>query len=481
MPPFVHRLRLRSKRSSRRPAAKAPHGLPGRSDRLRRLGLPALLALALLPLASAQETVTTLRETLARGQAALADGDYDGAYEAFEAIQETFGEEPEVRTESFRLTVLPVHGYAALLGGHPEAAVGLFEDFIDSFPEDRSRQGFVLFNLARAQSELGRNDEAIETYRAFVALDPDRPEAALSTLEAVRLMFKSDREDEAFDALDSLYARQPPGVLRTKARLTALQEALERGRVEQARDYMLESDWEVSEMPELAVLAFAALEMGNELLAARAYPDALRCYRLVPPFESLLEAQARRLAETRARFEERRDRVGLYQGGQFWTRFYSRLIARLEAQMKGLQEAEDYTPALYLSYGQAYLLDGRPREAWILFEYFARDPDLPKERQAEAHYRWILAAVEVGVWEDAFRIAEGFGERFPESPLVPDALFLLANAYQEAGQYADAIEVLTHFLANHDEHRLAPRARFVRGYNHNLMNQPVEAREDFDR
>ena len=63
---------------------------------------------------------------------------------------------------------------------------------------------------------------------------------------------------------------------------------------------------------------------------------------------------------------------------------------------------------------------------------FASDPELTAEQQAEAHYRWILAAIEVGVWEDAYKIAKGFGRRFPDSPLVPDALYLLGSAYQEA-------------------------------------------------
>ncbi|MFU8848953.1 MAG: tetratricopeptide repeat protein [Opitutales bacterium] len=430
---------------------------------------------------SAQPSGLTLQETLAQGQAAVAAGDYQGAYAAFQTIETTFAREPEVAADSFKLVVWPVHGYVALLTGRADEARRLFEAFIERFPEDRTRLDFVLFNLARAQSEVNRAGDAIETYRRFVALDPDRAEASLATLEAVRLMFENDRTDEAFATLETLQVRLAPGLLRTKARLTALQEALKLGRIEQARRLMLEDPWEITEMPELAVLAFAALQMGNELLAARSYADAIRCYRLVPPYPMLLAAQAARLHETRARFEDRRQSVGLYQGGQFWTQYYTRLISRLEAQLKGLREAEDYSAALYLSLGQAYLLDERSHEAWIIFERLARDASLSEARQAEAHYRWILAAIGVGVWEDAFRIAEGFGQRFPESPLVPDALYLLATAYQQAGQYREAIQVFDRFLVKHSEHTLAPRVLFVRGYSHNLLNQPVEARADFDR
>ncbi|MFP4261342.1 MAG: tetratricopeptide repeat protein [Opitutales bacterium] len=377
--------------------------------------------------------------------------------------------------------MLPLHGYAALLVDDPEKAVSRFNTFLQEFPDDRSRKPFVLFNLARAHQKTGQTEQAIEAYRSFVALDPDRPEAALATLAAADLMFEASRADEGFDTLSALIERKPPAIIRNKARLTALQQALALNRVDTAADMLLGQPWAVNQMPELAVLAFASLEMGQHLLASQQYTRAVHCYRLVPPYATLLEAQAQRLSETRARFESRQSDVGIYQGGQFWTQFYTKLIARLEHQLTSLEQTEDYTPSLYLAMGQAYLLDGRAHEAWILFETLTRDKSLTPEQQSEAHYRWILAAIEVGVWEDAFRIAEGFGERFPDSPLVPDALFLLATAYQDARQYRDAVEVLGTFLATHGDHDLAPRALFLRGYNHNLLNQPVTAREDFKR
>ena len=438
-------------------------------------------SLAFIPLHSiGQENAKTLREVMLQGQAALAAGDYATAFKAFEEIQTTFSQEPEVSERVFQLTIMPLHAYAALLHEETDTAIRLFESFVKTFPDDRTRLSFVLFNLARAYSEISAVDKAIDTYKRFVALDPNRAEAALATLEAVRLMFEAGRDDEAFATLDNVYAKQRGGVLRTKSRLMALQKALELGRTDQAREYMLNSDWSVDQMPELAVLAFAALEMGHQLLASGDYVDAVECYRIVPPYSQLVNAQERRLYETKTRFESRRQSVGLYQGGQFWTQFYTRLIARLEAQLKGLREADDYTAALYLAFGQAYLLAERPREAWILFEHLARDPELSKQQQSEAHYRWILAAIDVGVWEDAYRIAKGFGRRFPDSPLVPNALYLLGTAYQEAGEYPDAIKVFTTFLENHDQHDLAPRTLFLRGFNHNFMNQPVEARADFE-
>lgn len=434
-----------------------------------------LLLLLLVP----QLTAQTLREVLAEAQAAFSAGDFVAAENHFARIADEFGREPEVDNPQFRRTVLPIHGYAALLSGNAQRATELLNAFVEEFPDDRERMTFVLFTLARAYNEGGNPAQAVETYRAFVARAPHRPEAALATLEAARLLFELNRAEEGFQALQRLYEDGGEGIMQTQARLLALQQALALGKRDMARDFMLNSQWRVDTMPELAVLAFAALDMGQQLLAAREFADAIRCFRLVPPRTRLIVLQRERLESTRTLFESRREQVGFYQGGAFWTQFYTRLIGRLEGQLRGLEQAEDYTTGLYLSLGQAFLLDGRPREAWILFERLARDPELSPEEQAQAHYRWILAAIEVGVWEDAFAIAKGFGRRFPDSELVPESLYLLSRAHQESGQFREAIRVLTTLLGDYGEHPLAPRWRFVRGFNHNLLNEPADARADF--
>ena len=444
--------------------------------------LLALIPISILAqtLAADSESALTLQETLNKGQAALASGDHAQAFQVFEIIEEEFGTEPELASKSSQLTLVPLHGYSALKSGQTDRAISLFEDFVARFPDDQSRFGFVVFNLARAYTEQNNINMAIETYKRFIALDPNRAEAALATLEAVRLMFESERSEEAFEALDGLYASQRPGPLRSQARLMALQKALELKQKERARHYILNTNWALNEMAEVTVLAFAALDLGGQLLAAGEYEEAIACFRLVPSYQQLLRTQERRLEETRTRLESRKFNVSFYKGGQFWTMFYSRLIARLEAQLKALREADDYSPDLYLTFGQAYLLAERPYEAWILFEHLARNPNLSETQQSEAHYRWILAAIEVGVWEDAYRIAKGFGRRFPDSPLVPDALYLLGSSYQEAREYSDSIQVFSAFLEDHSEHRLSPRVLLMRGFSHNYMNNSVEARTDFE-
>ena len=108
-------------------------------------------SLAFIPLhSSGQENIKTLREVMVQGQAALAAGDYAAAFKAFEEIQTTFSQEPEVTERVFQLTIMPLHAYAALLHEETETAIPPFEKFAEKLPEDRNRASFVLFDLARA-------------------------------------------------------------------------------------------------------------------------------------------------------------------------------------------------------------------------------------------------------------------------------------------------------------------------------------------
>src|SRR5690606_6821094 len=117
------------------------------------------------------------------------------------------------------------------------------------------------------------------------------------------------------------------------------------------------------------------------------------------PRSTLLSLQTDRLAEIEQKLAR------LPANTDFWLGFYQRLQRDLTRRLAALESADDYTPALLLRRGQAYLLANRPREAWLLFEHLALDENLPAATREEAHYRWIVAATELEIWEEALTIA----------------------------------------------------------------------------
>jgi len=421
----------------------------------------------------------TMQETLQVGVTAFTQGDYAKAAEAFDHLQSKFGEEPQY--QPLIPVLLPIHGYACQMSDRAGDAIELYERFLELPNTSPGRRGFVLFSLAQAYQLNGDIDQAVEAYQQFIETQPDSPEAVLSAMRQAELYFENGEDQQGIDRLTGFAASdRVPASLATQAQLRALQKALELEDFEQANDILFDFDWRVDEMPELAVLTFSALEIGNRLLAEQRPEDALRAYRLATPREQLLRAQQTRLRGLQYAWSERQQRAGRgHHQEAIWNDYYRGLIRRVEGQLNGLQENEDFTPGYQMRLGQTFLLLDRGREAYIVFRFLAQDESLSDSLRASAHYRWILSANALEDWDDSLRIARQFLDRYPGHPEAPGALYLIANAYQEKKDYAQAMTVLTELLEAYPDHRLASRWLFSRGYNATLAQQYAPAREDF--
>lgn len=420
----------------------------------------------------------TLESLLQQSVAAFSAGDYAAAATLFGEMDRIFGREPEYQADSVQSAILPMRGYAYLLTGRPGDAVAEFERFLTAFPAEESKLPFVLFALGQAYQGAGDVARAIETFMRYIRHYPHSTEAAVATLRVASLEESRGNTGEAIRLLNGLYENERAAfTLRQQARLRALQLALEAGDETTAGNILLHSTWSIGTMPERSVLAFAALRMGDAWLEGGKPGQALVAYRMVPPLQTLRRMQTARLEETRRVFAARRQTLG---GGSaaIWVEYYEGLIARLEALLEHLDRMEDYTPAFLLRFGMAFLGDGRPREAAIVFKDLA-EGDWPPEIRREAHYRWILALQERGAWDDALAVADRFLEQYPDSKEAPATLFLIANAYQQLERYAEAIDVLTRLLVDFPDHRLWTRWLFTRGFNYLFIDAYPAARLDF--
>ncbi len=425
------------------------------------------------------ETPLTMQETLQLGVTAFTSGDYEGAAAAFDHMAEKFGEEPQY--QPLISILLPIHAYACQMTGRPADAIGFYQQYLELEDEPASRRAFVLFSLARAYQQEGEPEKAIATYQEFIETAPDSPEAMLSVMRQAGLYFEIGDNQEGIDRLLGFAAsdRAPPS-LATQAQLRALQKAIEIDDFAQAQKILFEFDWGVETMPELAVLTFAALDVGNRLMDEGKYAAAIRAYRHVAPARQLIAAQNARLAGLQYAWNERQRQAG--QGHHIeaiWSDYYRGLVARVEAQLEGLRESGDYTPGFQMRLGQDFLLDGRAREACIVFRRLAEDDGLDETVRGSAHYRWILAVNALEDWDESLRLARLFLERYPKHPDFPTAMYLIANAYRELKNYRQAIETLSELLDAYPDHRLAGRWLFMRGYNSVLAQDFLPARMDF--
>lgn len=423
----------------------------------------------------------TLQARLQQALNAFSEGNYSDAAAHFRALEADFADEPEYA----RLppVILPAWAYAEAQAGSGPAAIALFEQFLRDYPKAEREQEFVLYSLANVYQSNGQYAEAIEAYGRFIELAPEAPEAELSALRQAELLFALGRVDEAIARLDA-FSRAPSGspTLQVQARLRAIQEAQAGGQDAVAAKLLLERPWSVQAMPELAVLAYAALQAGDYLMRQAHYPDAIRAFRLVPPKAQLVALQQQRLNGLQQAMAERKRRAsrGL-PSDALWMDYYRRFIQEVAHGLETLQAQEDYTPALQLRLAEAFLLAERPREARLLSQYLAAEPAIDKETQAQAHYRWILAEEALQAWDRGLRAARQFEARHPQHALAPYVLFVSAHLLQNAHRYNEAIAPLARLLEQFPEHPLAPQAEFTRGFTYTLAEDYPAARAAFAR
>lgn len=422
---------------------------------------------------------TTLEAGLQESIRLFREGKHTAANGAFEQLDAVFGQEEEYRERSVQQVILPMRGYAALLAGNPAGAVEHLGRFAEDHPDapEKSR-AFALFALAQAHHAAGDLPAAITRYREFAELAADSPEAAIAELRLARLQMENGDTEAALSSLDALYASGHSAGLRRQARLRALRIASQAEDRERAVHYLLETPWNVEAMPEPAILAFAALPLGDYLLAAQRFDEAIAAYRLVPEQQALIESQRRKLREIHGTLE-RRSRTGMAGAAGIWTEHYRQLLQRLEAQLGRLESMEPYTGALYLRYGQAFARADRLHEAGMVFAEVAEDASFAEPLREEAHYRWIHSVQALEDWTKALGIASVFADRYPQSPKAPLVLFLNANAHQQMADHPAAIEILTRLLDRYPDHPHAGRWRFTRGFNRLLLGENSRAREDF--
>ncbi|MDP0495160.1 MAG: tetratricopeptide repeat protein [Verrucomicrobiota bacterium JB024] len=420
-----------------------------------------------------------LQATLQEAVTAFEQADYARAAEGFAHIETTYADEPAYH--ELEQSLLPVWAHACRLTGDNVRAAELYEIFLECYPNDDAQAPFVLFGLAQASQALGENARAAAAYQSYRARFPDRPEALLSVLHEADLAFAEGTPDKGIDELLAFAAdpRVPP-TLRSQARLRAVQAAQSHGEDARAANILLGDPWAVTTMPELAILAFASLRAGDFLAREGRTADTILAYRNVPPHHILVDLQRERLAQLE---QIKRERTQANPEGiqiaAFWEEYFGGIIDKVRAELDELVVMEDYTPAWQMRLGEAFLRDDRSREAGLLFGELAANTALPGTLRAPAHYRWILCAQAREDWPLALERAHAFLANYPDDPLAPATLTLIAEALLQSGRYSEAIDALTRLIETYPDASRQPQWRFRRGYAYALAQDYPEAREDF--
>jgi tetratricopeptide (TPR) repeat protein len=292
------------------------------------------------------------------------------------------------------------------------------------------------------------------------------------------ILFELGEQERGLAEMRWIWSSAASSDLRFRALLMGLQHLLASGEMEPAGELLLGTRWDVVDMPELAVLATAALRMGDYYLEQEQWELALRAFRWVPMYAVLVETQRRRLQQLELRLEQvgRREEAS----AAMWVSHYQGLLGQVRVQLQALEQGEDYTAGYLLRLGRAHLFHGNHVEAWVIFRTLALSihPDTSTVEQAWFH--WILASHEAEFWDEALELCQRFAADFPDSDLLPNAFFVLASTYREVGNLPRAQEVLTELIERFPGHADLANWHLSRGFHFTQLGANEAAIEDFD-
>ncbi len=422
----------------------------------------------------------TFKEALQACIEAVGSGDLQSAASLFHLLEVTFGAEDEYLTEEVQRRILPLKGLAELGAGQFQQAADTLDSLEESYPQALQQNAALLYGWARAHKGAGNNSKAREALDRYMVQVGGKLEAFLAQLERADLFFADGMLEEGLTEIDGFSNSHAPDSLKMQGHLKAVQAHLNEGQLDQATARILNNAWSVSTMPELAQLAFSALRCGEHSMAAGRYRTALKLFHLVPPKSQLVRLQQEKLDDLKLRILSGRRRA-LLATNRHQQQYLGRLQQQLTQQLDALARSEDYTPSFYLRYGQCLLFDDQLYKAWLMFEYISLNEGYETSIREEAHYRWVICAHQLQDWEEALTIARNFVERYPDSKLAPQALYLIAKAHLEQRRYPESIEVLDDLIKTFVDHPLHGRWLFTRGFNQVVLEDYDAARTDFAR
>jgi TolA-binding protein len=430
-----------------------------------------LVLAGLLPL---QSQDLPLNEAYAQARGLFLNGSYADAADAFAQFRRDFAGEDALTMPAFEKTLLAMHGMSALLSGDAATALEHLGAYSQRHYQRQPDEAVIVLGMLQAQKTVGGDPEILTLQERFLSDFPNHADRYLIQFERLLLLFRSSDPARAGAAAEAIWKSGAPSDLKFRARLITIQEWIQRGDWSSAAQLLRTTRWEVATMPELAVLAFSALRIADWHLTQEAWQEAIEAYRLVPFYTVLVDLQRERLAQLEVGMRQVRQREGGSRGAA-WESHYGALARQVREQLEQLEQGEDYTPAFLLKYGRALLFLNRHAEAWVTFRSLALTPGARPSDREQAWYHWILASHGAGNWDESRDLCLEFAAHFPESPLLPQALFLLARTHQDSGDLFRANQVLRELLERFPQDPAVAEWHLTLGFNLASLNENEEA------
>ncbi len=397
----------------------------------------------------------------------LARGEFMGAIPDLQQLVDMLGESSNPRIiNSLEMVYYQLAVAQFFVGQFPEAEKS-FQIYSKKYRHGAKRMHAALYT-ADAQRFSNKVPVALTSYKALLRKYnyPNDMKADIYSSIA-RCHLSKDEWGEATEPLLQVY-RVAPDYFRKSWAATLLATAYlkknELDHVYELVPYILKPDSFASRS---VAFNLAALEAGEELFADERYREAMWTFRLVFPYESVIEKGEGFLAE----LNKRADRERAHPSDPRLLMRLQESIGEIEAEIVAMRKVDNYDIELSYRIARGYMEMMRYWEARELFLYLH---GVSEEPQAEESLSMAFrCSMNIHPWERAYKIGNDYMKKYKGGEYFDYITLAMGQMYATEKNWTKVISHLKKTLLVRPEHESAAQCMFLIGYA-SFMEEELE-------
>ncbi len=409
--------------------------------------------LAQSPLPPAQ----ALDKTFQDGMAAFQAGDFPAAIAALSIVAEQAEASP-AQMEPVIFTL----GAAYFNAKDYKNAILTLQAFLSKYPQSL-RAPEATFALAQSQFQSGDTASASQLLKSLEA-NPQFSEQAL--LFRAGVSKTAGQIDDAISALEKLVGGEIKTKFAAKGAMQLAAILIEKGMYDKALSVLAQLERQIALVENIVGLNALAGQLGDKLLAEKAYDQALACYRKVRSKEAVVKVQRERIAEMGRQIDA--NLVAMRANPQLAPRNLAaneEIRANLEEAKQLLEEFEklpSIQAAVFLRMARCFYEDQKQWEAILVYEELLKSSSDAMEREP-ALYALVTSYAEVGQRDLALGKADEYLKEFPAGTNVGAVTYLQAMMALQNQNYAQAETLFGYILENQPQNEMREQIRLLLG------------------
>ena len=389
-----------------------------------------------------------------QGMAAFQAGNYPVAASTLESLLNKAEFSPQLEPAYFTV------GSAWFNVPDYKKAVAAFKTYQSKFPNG-AHAGEAAFAVAQANLLAKNYSDAVSQFAALEK-DPNYRERALYF--GATASRDGGKPDQAIATLEKLCGGELRTQLSIRGAITLAQLYSKKNESTKTIALIKKLHEHIGIVDDIVELNSTTVELGDSLFQAKAYGDALECYKAAYPREEIVKLQTDRVNAMQRRIDENlaAARLDTSQFAQL-AAVNSQLkadIARIQQMLDEFQKLPTITPAIYIRLARCFYEVDRKWEAILVYQEII--DRYPKEPEHEpALFGLIASLAEVNQAKKAEQRCQEYLRDFKNGPNAETVGYLLGSVALQANDPQTAETHLGRMLESQPKNPLRDQMRYL--------------------